>query len=465
MSHSTPGKKRGLRLLFVHQNFPSPYWNIARYYAADPENQVAAVGEAANLRRNPQVPGLAMFGYETPPPGGNTGHPLAWGYEAQAQRGLAALEVFKSLRAHGFIPDVILLNPDWGEGLFLRRVYPEVPLLAYAELYYDGQSDFFGFDPEFPDSEIDRLRVQCSNPAARIAFAEAAHLQTPTHYQLGMFPPCFRERSSLLHEGVDTGECLPLEQLPDYQSGAGLRLEIGPTDAFAWAENAPLPAFVPRRTTNLAFTPEDEVITYISRYLEPYRGWHQFIRALALIQKRRPKAHCLVVGRTGAPGEPGYGPAPPRDGAWSNWRDVFLDKLKDELDFTRLHFLGNVGLAVIPRLMALSRAHVFLTYPFTVSRSPLEAMSCALPIVGSDTEPVRELITHGQTGLLADFFSPAAIADAVCQLLEDRPLARRLGQAARQHVIEHYDMQRVCLPRWDAVIRALAEGAPPPLFR
>jgi glycosyltransferase involved in cell wall biosynthesis len=200
----------------------------------------------------------------------------------------------------------------------------------------------------------------------------------------------------------------------------------------------------------LTLTRSDTVVTFINRVLEPTRGWHNFARAIPRIQAACPEARFVIVGR--ARGDGAYGP-PPKTG---NWRDVYLNEIRSRIDPSRLHFTGTVPVSTVVRIFAVSRAHVYLTYPFVLSRSPVEAMSCAVPLVLSDGEATREVAEQGKHALFVDFHSPEAIAEAVIRLLREPEEASRMGRAAREHVIRHYDLESVWLPQWTRVIESLA---------
>jgi glycosyltransferase involved in cell wall biosynthesis len=157
----------------------------------------------------------------------------------------------------------------------------------------------------------------------------------------------------------------------------------------------------------------DEIVTYVARSLEPYRGFRTFMRSLPAILAARPKARVLIVGGDGVSyGAPPTGPL--------NYREQMLQELGDSLDLSRVHFLGKVSYEAFIRLLQVSRVHVYLTYPFVLSWSMLEAMSAGCLVVGSRTPPVEEVIQHGANGLLVDFFSPAEVAQRVVEALEDR---------------------------------------------
>ena len=442
---SFPPCGKGRKLLFVHQSFPAQYFHIARHYAADPANTVIAVGEAIKLRRHSAVPGVIRLGYELPA-SATQGHPHTHhylrGHEAAVRRGQAAARLMTDIRAQGFTPDLILCHPAWGEALFLRMVWPRAPILAYAEWYADPNDRLWDFDPEFPSTTDMRCRAQAANATLAVSYADATCLQTPTRFQWKHLPPAFRERTEILYDGIRTEEFHPD---PD----ATLVLEAD--EKYFSEENPPLPDWFPRRRESLTLTRADTTITFINRVLEPYRGWHGFARAVPLIQRAFPKAHVVVAGR--ARGLGAYGP-PPSSG---NWRDLYLNEIRSRLDPSRLHFTGTVPLDVVYRLLTVSRAHVYLTYPFVLSYSPVEAMSCATPLVLSDGEATREVAEGEKHALFVDFHSPEAIAAAVIRLLRDPERAEAMGRAAREHVIGNYDLEGVWLPKWKRVIEALAE--------
>jgi glycosyltransferase involved in cell wall biosynthesis len=194
----------------------------------------------------------------------------------------------------------------------------------------------------------------------------------------------------------------------------------------------------------------EPIITFVSRTIEPYRGCHSFIRSIPLIEELQPNARVVIVG---AEKSVSYGSVCPQ----GEWKDRFMAEIEGSYDPSRLHFAGSLGYADFLTLLKLSQAHVYLTCDLSL-RAQLEAMSTACAIVGSATAPVMEVIRDGHNGLLVDFFSPKAIAEAVDQLLRDRKLAKQLGAQARKDALARYSLER-CLPRQLELIDLVASGA------
>jgi glycosyltransferase involved in cell wall biosynthesis len=381
-----------MRILFVHQNFPGQYRHLAAHYARL-GHQLVAIGEKANLLRNrPSVPGMKLLGYELP-------QLEAKGFDAPVvraiHRGQRVAMAASQLRRAGFTPDVIFAHIGWGEALFLKDVFPDARVLLYCEFFYGARGSDLGFDPEFPVSEEKRLRSRVMNAPLLMSLDASDFGMAPTWWQHRQFPAAQKPRIAVIHDGIDTDAVRP-----------------GPA-------------------------PEEELITYVSRNLEPYRGIHTFMRAIPEIQRRRPNSRIVIVGGE----DVSYSPRLPEG---QTYRGCMLKELGGRIDLSRVQFLGRIPYADYVRLLQRSAVHVYLTYPFVLSWSMLEAMSAGCLVVGSRTAPVEEVIRDGKNGLLTDFFSAQAIAAKVDEALsiDQRPLREQ----ARATVVERYDLKRVCLP-------------------
>jgi glycosyltransferase involved in cell wall biosynthesis len=345
-------------------------------------------------------------------------HPWMLDFETKVIRAEAAFRHALALEAQGLVPDLILAHPGWGESLFLKEVWPEAKLAIYCEFYYGQQGQDVGFDPEFPVTDPgDACRVKIKNLNNQMHFEQAQAGLSPTQWQAQSFPAQFRPRIRVIHDGIDTALVAPK-----------------PDARFALPDGKSL-------------TRDDEVITFVNRNLEPYRGYHVFMRSLPQLLQRRPQAQVVLVGGD----EVSYGARPASGG---NWKDKLIAEVRPKLredQWQRLHFVGKLEYEHYLSLMQVSRVHVYLTYPFVLSWSLLEAMSAGAAIVASDTPPVAEAIEHGRQGLLFPFFDQQALVERCCELLDDPELRRALGEQARQHIQHQYDLNDICLPaqlRW-----------------
>ena len=401
-----------MNILFVHQSFPGQFLHLAPALAADPQHAVWAL----TMRQDApaQWQGVRMVPYR--PARGSTPdiHPWMVDLETKAIRAEAAMRAALQLRAGGFVPDVIVAHPGWGESLCLKDVWPDARLGIYCEFFYHAQGADVGFDPEFNSGdpgEVARLRLKNVNNLLHFEVADAGI--APTRWQASTFPEPFRSRITVVHDGIDTQAIAPNPQV---------RVRLG---------------------SGLELSRNDEVITFVNRNLEPYRGYHIFMRALPEILRRHPRAQVLLVGGN----DVSYGARPPHGQTWAGIFAAEAQGLMPAADWARVHFLGHVPHAQFIGLLQLSTVHVYLTYPFVLSWSLLEAMSAGCAIVGSNTQPLHEAIVDGETGRLVDFFDVQALAGAVCGLLGDAPARAALGARARAFAQAHYDLRRVCLPR------------------
>jgi glycosyltransferase involved in cell wall biosynthesis len=410
-----------MKFLFVHQNFPAQFIHLAPALA-----RLGHAVVALHVNPCPALPGVRAIRYAIEPPPKSTGtHPWLQDLNTKVIRGEAAWRAARRLRDEGFTPDVIVAHPGWGESLFLKEVWPAAKLGLYCEFYYQPHGGDVGFDPEFQRDEPGAAcRLQMKNANFELHFPMAEAGLAPTQWQASVVPEPFRSRITVMHDGIDTDRLTPNPQ-------ASLKLKT-------------------RLGQDLEIHHGDEVITFVNRNLEPYRGYHVFMRALPRLMRERPKARVMIVGGD----EVSYGAAPPplasHDGQGpirrQTWKDIFLREVASELDMSRVHFLGRIPYPRFVTLLQLSTVHVYLTYPFVLSWSLLEAMSMGCAIVASDTPPVREAIRHQETGLMVDFFDCDALVTSVIGLLDNLDERARLGVAARRHAQATYDLKRICLP-------------------
>lgn len=410
-----------MNILFIHQNFPAQFKFLAPALASEGHTVLAL--HTYPLNRN-EWNGVKLVRYQ-PERGSSTNiHPWVADFETKVIRAEACLKTANELKGKGFIPDIIIAHHGFGDSLFVKEVWPNARLGIYCEFYYLPHGADVGFDPEFLSADADdACRVRLKNVNNLLHFETADAGLSPTHWQASTFPEKFRSKITVIHDGIDT-EAL-----------------------------APNPVMSVTLNDNISLTKQDEVITFVNRNLEPYRGYHIFMRALPEILKRRPKARVLIVGGD----DVSYGAKPTGD---MSWKEKFAAEVRPQIndaDWARVHFLGNIPYEHFIPMLQLSMVHVYLTYPFVLSWSLLEAMSVGCAIVASDTQPLHEAITHDETGRLVDFFDVAGFAHEVCALLDDPVARQRLGANARKFAQENYDLKSVCLPKQRAWVMGLAQ--------
>lgn len=409
-----------MKLLFVHPNLPGQYKTIAPGLAAAGFD-VTAIGRHPIAVQS--LPGVTVHRYKGSPFRIDPRFPPLDAFANQIRQGRAAAALMTALRDRGYVPDVVVGHPGWGDLMFLRQVWPSARLISYLEFYYKDQGADYGFDPEFPVVDQDRQLLTLRNLAQIHAQHQSDLCISPTRWQRGLFPPPMQRSIHVLHEGVDTRALKPKQTVR-------MRLPDG-----------------------RVLTRATPVLTYSARNLEPYRGFHVFMRALPEIQRDHPGLYTIIVGGDGV----SYGRRP---ASATNWREAMLAEVGDRLDHDRIWFAGKLPYAAYQRVLQLSTVHTYLTFPFVLSWSFIEAMACGCTIVGSRTGPVEEVLEDGVNGRLVPFFDREALRATIGELLEDEAQRQRLGLAARAHARRHYDVNDVTLPRYAEVVRAIAEGRP-----
>ncbi len=406
-----------MKVLFVHQNFPGQYLHIARYLGAMEGNEVVFITQ----RTDADLPGVRKIVYKPAREVTRGIHHYVRETEAGVLNAQNVARVALALKESGFVPDVMLAHNGWGELWYLKDVFPDTPLIGYFEFFYQHHGADVGFEPGPPLIFDVGPRIRTKNIGNLLALNAADYGQCPTRWQKSLYPKEYQSKLHIVHEGIDTVAVAP--------------------DATA---RFTIPG------TNVELTPDDEVVTYVARNLEPYRGFPSFMRSLPAILAARPKARVLVVGGD----DVSYGTRP-ADG--KTFRALMLAELGDAIDLQRVHFLGKVPYSSFVKILQVSTAHVYLTYPFVLSWSMLEAMSAGCLIVGSRTQPVEEVITDGENGLLVDIFEPQQIAQRVIGVLTDRQAFAAIRTNARRTIVENYDLRTICLPAQLRLLKMAAQ--------
>jgi glycosyltransferase involved in cell wall biosynthesis len=393
------------RFLFIHQNFPAQFVHLAAALVAQ-GHEVTAL-----CIKGRELPGVRLRRYAVQAPAVLSAVAAVRDIETKVVRGLACAQAMQQLQDEGLMPDVVMAHPGWGEALFCKDVWPQARLVMLAEFFYAADGADFNFDPEFQKPSLtERARLRMKNSVHLHALQVADSVYAPTEWQRQQLPAAYRAGVQVVFDGIDTAVAAPDPQARVHLARDGLSLKPG-----------------------------DEVLTFVNRNLEPYRGFHVFMRALPQILRERPNAHCVIVGGDGV----SYGTQPAGGGTW---RQKMLAELGAQLPMERVHFVGTLAYEDYLRVLQVSRCHVYLTYPFVLSWSCLEAMSAGCVVLASRTGPTAEAITHGHDGLLCDFFDVQALAQQAVAVLGRPEAHAHLGRQARQTVLARYDLQRVCLP-------------------
>ena len=388
-----------MNFLFVHNNCPAQFRPLAEALANSPAHRVAAIGAGGAS----EVPNVRLHRYDMPGFDVGATHPFARRFDLECRRAEQVLFAAGELAVERFAPDVVIAHCGWGETLPLRSLFPKARHVVYCEFYYRPEGQDVHFDPEAPRLGLDGVAaLQCKNASTLLALAEADVGIAPTAWQRSTFPIEFQSKIRIAHEGVDLDSLRPNReaafQLPDGRS----------------------------------LSRHDEVVTFVARDLEPMRGYHLFLRALPELLEARPKARIVIAGGDGC----SYSHSPPTG---ETWKSHYLKEIEPQIDGRRVHFVGRLPYEAYRQLLQISATHVYLTYPFVLSWSLIEAMAMGCAIVASDTAPVREARTHGENAILVPFFESSALAAALSRNLGDPQGRTRRGQAARETARVRYE--------------------------
>ncbi len=395
-----------MRLLFVHQNLPGQYVHLMHWAKTTTGVTSAAITDQNNKRPD-SIPTLR---YRLKLPSTNALAPASRRFAESVARAESAAKAAILYKERGFVPDIILGHGAWGETFYLKEVFPDAKIICYAEFYYRSMGQNIGFDPEFDQLQPNAIRTVSTQNATMTTSLLASDVgQVPTQFQANTFPPELKEKLSVIFDGIDTDTIAPDSQAT-FSLSDGRVLRAG-----------------------------DPIITFVNRNFEPYRGYHTFMRALPEIFRRNPSAEVIMVGGDSV----SYGPPPPGQ---KSWKEIFLDEVRDRIDTSRVHFIGQVSAGELRRIYQVSAVHVYLTYPFVLSWSMMEAMSAGCLVIGSDVAPVREVLHHNENGILTDFFDHQLLAEQVTKALASPSHYQHLRDNARVHIRKNYDLKTICLP-------------------
>ena len=397
-----------MRLLLVHQNFPGQFRDLAPALC-DRGHELKAIGSS----QRPCDPRIEVLRYSYNKPERSGIHQLTQEVDEWIRRGELVAEAAMGLKQRGWAPDLVLAHPGWGEAMLLRQVFPASPLVVWPELWLKPEHmGLAGQTLAVP--QLHYLRVK--DWLVDGAMADAAAAVLPTQYQASTFPERWQNKIQVIHEGV----------APELFEQQRLRsLQLRP---------------------DLTLGPEVPVVTFISRNLEPMRGFPLFMKALPALQQQQPNVHVVIVGGD----ELSYSNGP----AAGTWRDVLLQELEGQLDLSRVHFLGRVPHSELIKIYRRSNLHVYLSEAFVLSWSLTELLACGTPVLAMANPMLEELIEPGTNGALWRGDAPS-LGQAIHQLLADPERLQRWGATSRERMRAHYHQSR-CVDLLENVLQELA---------
>lgn len=405
-----------MHVLFVHKNFPAQFGHIGARGVSERGWTASFVSE----KPPGSAGGVSNIQYRPRGSAGDESHYLSRTFENGVWHAAGVYEALKPVSA-AVKPDLIVGHSGWGSTLFLRELYPDAKVINYFEYFYRPRDSDLDFRPELPVAEIDRLRSPARNAMILLDLEYCDAGYSPTRYQQQLMPAAYRPKLETIHDGIDT-DIWSRQELPE------------------------------RRIGNLVLGEGERLVTYVSRGLEMMRGFDVFMRAAKRICEQRDDVRFVVVGSDRI----AYGGDARLTGGKTFKQHVLA---QDDYDLDRIHFVGNVAPTQLARLFSLTDLHFYLTVPFVLSWSCLNAMACAATMIGSDTDPVRELITDGETGYLVDFFDAEGFATKALEVLEDPAMHRaRVGEAAARKIRDEYSMD-VQFPRMAEFYESVADGS------
>ncbi len=405
-----------MEILFIHPNFPGQFKNFAAALAREPDMHVHAVGDAKWMEDSVPLANIPVIAYPPPTESNLATHAYARSFDAAVRRGQQIVKTLLIHKNKGLEPDIIFVHTGWGDAFYLKDIFPGAKVIGLFEYYYRSRGADVGFDMEFRMNFDDIFRVHSLNATQLLALQSCDAGYCPTAWQRDCFPALYQQQLSVIHDGIDTDTIVP-------DDDAVIALPDGSVHHAG-----------------------EEILTFVSRNLEPYRGFHIFMRALPRILQERPHCQVIVVGGDSV----SYGKQLPPG---QTYRQRYLSEIADRVDQSRIHFTGYLPYGDYLKVLQVSRAHVYMTYPFILSWSVLEAMSAGCLVIASATPPVQEVITDRQNGLLFPFEEPVTLANHAISVLSDPGKYNSLRTAARQSIVSLYDFNTVSYPAFKQLIQ------------
>ncbi|MEM7269914.1 MAG: glycosyltransferase [Pseudomonadota bacterium] len=398
-----------MKILFIHDNFPAQFGALGAYLSTKGwQVRFATAFEGVKPGDNR----FLQYKKHREPTDGI--HPYAFNFEKVVINGQAAARAMLTASEAGYRPDIVMAHSGWGASAFVRDIWPDVKFIPYLEWWYNYPApDEVSMGTHEPDLHA-QLMQRCRNAPFMIDMTGAAVNLCPTQYQASQFPPELREKLTIMHDGIDMKLHAPATA--PVTEAAGLKVGDMP-----------------------------EVITYFTRGMEPHRGFPQFMRALSILQAKRPGIHAIIGGKDRV----AYGRQLPEG---ESWKQRMLKELEGKLDLSRIHFCGLQPRPEYVKVLQASQAHIYLTADFVLSWSMLDSMAIGCPLVVSDCAPVTEYMTEGETGLMVGLHDHEALAIRIEEALERPEDMKAMGLNARALMSELCDQEKI-YPAKDQMLR------------
>lgn len=406
-----------MRILFVHQHFPGQFETIARHFLASGEHEICALyREGGDPGRNSSssIDGIRTLPYGSEVTADRPPEHVLSGTDRFIREAASAAIVAEGLKREGWYPDLVYSHTGWGTGAFLHDIFPSARFVKYCEWFYNNNPESTEFLKNDRPFEA-RIMTSLFNIPVLSDLMRADLLISPTAWQRSQFPAHVRGSIEIVPDGINTDVVKP-DAKATFSLGGGKSYRAG-----------------------------DRVITYVARGADPFRGFKQFMEALAIVQSRDQDVEAIIVGDRKVYYGSGHGTE-------AHFHDVMRTT---KIDLRRTHFVGRLDYPTYLRVLQVSAAHVYLTVPFVLSWSALEALASGCALIGSDTAPVREFIDHEQNGLLAGFFDPEAIAAQVEAALAGGPKIKMLREKARSTIESRWNLELAVRRHQDLISRLL----------
>lgn len=396
-----------MKILFIHPNFPGQFKHLVKFFAKNPNNEVIFICTYGN---NLDYKNVKKIYHKPAKDEGNKTHRYLKSMEKAAYAAQSVWKACSKLKEKNYIPDVIYAHAGWGDSILLKDIFPEVPFIAYMEYYYHAFGGDANYNPNRAIHSDKVAKVRFNNAHILLSLESCDYAVSPTEWQASRHPEMFRDKFKVIHEGIDIDYIEKIEKL------------------------------------DIASFKDKTIITYAARNFESYRGFEQVMCAIELLMKKNKDLYFVMIGND----EVSYGHKLPNGETHRERMSKILD-----LDHTRITWLGPLSYEKFIAVLKNSTIHIYLTVPFVLSWSLLESMACGCSIISSDTEPVKEVITDQENGILVDFFDHHDIAKKVLYLLENKELRQKIGQNAKETIKDRFDLKKI-LPEYVRFIENVA---------